>query len=291
MLFIGYFLWNIHIGNIYSIGMRDMNIVPQNTLLQHKYTLPTNPLRAYKLINNTTNTPLLWENSDRIQYSASLQKLIIVLYILENNIPLDTIITVSKEASDMDISEIRIEEGDKITLKTLLESMIIASANDSTLAISEYLELHNHNLNTINSYIKKNWNMNNTVLQNYTGLPNDAIIMEEMGTTTTVDDMLILTKRALENDFIRSTMSQKRFIGTDITGRNTYNKASTNELLDTDLGIIGVKTGYTEDAGECLITAITAPNGDEYILIMMGSEDRFKESKAIWEWVYKKLSA
>ena len=70
---------------------------------------------------------------------------------------------------------------------------------------------------------------------------------------------------------------------------NKYNLVSTNELLDVVPDVQGVKTGWTPEAGECLITLINR-DGHPIIITVLGSEDRFGETEKIIGWLYSSFS-
>ena len=72
---------------------------------------------------------------------------------------------------------------------------------------------------------------------------------------------------------------------TDTTGQNSYQLESTNQLLGQVPGLVGVKTGWTENAGECLVT-LTERHGHRIITVVLNSTDRFGESQRLIDWAF-----
>ena len=85
----------------------------------------------------------------------------------------------------------------------------------------------------------------------------------------------------MADEFVRQTVNKSEFFGTSDDGQFSHEKASTNILLGNFLGVEGFKTGYTELAGQCLVTLGTR-GGNEVITVVLGSVDRFSETKKLF---------
>jgi len=202
-----------------------------------------------------------------------------VLVILEEN-ELDEKVTVTANAANEVGSQVNIRTGDVFTVEQLVEGMMISSGNDAAIALAEF------NSGDVGSFVEKmnqkaeDLGMINTHYANPTGLdhPNNY---------STANDIAILSKELLKYNLIRELASKSYDV---IQAENTgyaYNLRATNILIDNYLNVKGLKTGKTPIAGECLTALADGPEGNEVLTIMIGSSDRFRESKILLDWVYR----
>ncbi len=175
-------------------------------------------------------------------------------------------------------------KGEKIKLSTLISSMLIASANDSCVAIAEYVagseeefvKLMNNKANQIGLKFASFINAN--------GLPE-----ENRENTMSAKDIFILARHILNTyPEILNITSQKKI---EIPERR-YTKESTNPLLNVFNQIDGLKTGYTTEAGYCLVSTAKIDNKlnskpFRLIGIVMGADskkDRKNKSTELIKW-------
>jgi D-alanyl-D-alanine carboxypeptidase len=121
--------------------------------------------------------------------------------------------------------------------------------------------------------------LDHTIYKNVSGV-------EQAGHLTTARDMATLTKEAMKLPFIQETVGTQSLTVQDVDGRFTHTLASTNILLGKIQGIQGVKTGWTDDAGQCLITQTTR-NQHTIITVVLNSQDRFGETEQLIEWSFR----
>ncbi len=89
----------------------------------------------------------------------------------------------------------------------------------------------------------------------------------------------------MSNPELAEIVATKAITVTDVKGEITHELTSINELLDVVPGLKGIKTGWTESAGECLV-AYTERDGHQVITVLLGSYDRFGETKTLVEWIF-----
>ena len=237
-------------------------------------------------IDDTKAGKTLFEkNNNRVQPIASLTKILSALIILEEN-HINDIVTVPLEATKISGSKIDIYQYEKITVETLLKSVLIASANDSMVALAIHnAESEQKFVRKMNEKAKK-MGLTSAKFYNSTGLDLYNPDTDEMyGNTMSANDLLTLTRIALKNDFLRETVKKDTFWGTSVNEEFAHEKTSTNQLLGTFVNSKGVKTGYTKLAGECLINLIQSEDNKEIITIILGSKDRFGETKNLVAWI------
>ena len=240
------------------------------------------PVRVYaeELIPNATSGVLIEASTGKILFEkekdkrvsvASMTKMVAQIIIMEEleskKIKLTDVVTVSKNASDMGGSQIYLEQGEKITVEDLLKGISIASGNDATVAMAEYISGSEEKfVKRMNKKVKE-LNLKNTHFTNCTGLDEDnhystasdmAVIAREL----VVKHPNILKISSIYEDYLREDTNRKFWL------------VNTNKLIRSYEGTDGLKTGHTDAAGYCL-AATTKRNNIRLIAIVLGE----KESK------------
>ena len=240
-------------------------------------TLPPPSIQAtsYILLDAKTNKVLAEQNSDQRKAPASLTK-IMTGYLVEQEINLGRLgleeeVQISVNAWRTGGSKMFIREGTRVTVGDLLKGVIIQSGNDASVALAEHIAGSEFDFAGLMNEQAKALGMNDTNFENPTGLPNDNHY-------STAQDLAKLT-RALINEYPQQyeVYSEKRFKYNDIDQPNR------NKLLWRDRSVDGVKTGYTKDAGYCLV-ASAEREGMRLISVVLGTtsdEARMRESQKL----------
>jgi D-alanyl-D-alanine carboxypeptidase len=267
-----------------QIEVLQPTFIPQKKRKSITPTLLKNQNTAILAMDLDSGKILLHKYSNRPQPVASLSKLMTVFIILENH-DLDEIVTVPKEATFPTSSTIDIYQFEQLTVQTLLEAVLIGSANDAAIALAIFHSGSEAQFTkTMNQYARK-LNLDSAQFFNATGL--DVFINENTkGNTMTAREVLKLSRLLLQNDFVRNTVTQKHFYGTSVDEKFFHEKPSTNQLLGTFLNLKGLKTGFTHLAGECFVALGETKNQQEIITVILGSTDRFGETKTLLSWIY-----
>ena len=225
---------------------------------------------------------ILAQNADEPRPIASVTKIMSILLGLEaveqGRAAIDDLVTVSANASGMGGSQVFLDTGESISYGNLLRSMIVASANDATVALGEYLygsvELFVQQMNERAAEL----GMTNTHFVNCTGLPVD-------GHVSTARDIAIMTRELLQHElyFDYSTIWLEELTHSD--GRVT-SLTNTNRLTRLYEGCDGGKTGFTNAAGYCL--SATAKRGDMRLICVVLNSDtstqRFDSAAALLDY-------
>ena len=171
--------------------------------------------------------------------------------------------------------------GEVLTLSDLLKSLLIASAGDSACVLSS-----NHspiNFVTRMNTLAASIGMTNSKFSNAIGLDDF-----ENGQESTPYDLYLLTKKALEDDFIVSTVKTKELdiksLETSSSVSLSHHLVNTNRLLWEIPETVGFKTGRTDGAGEVLVY-VYSKDEKEIAIIVMKSQNRFEDTKKILNWV------
>lgn len=207
------------------------------------------------------------KNADEKRAVASVTKTMTILLALEaleqGRVKLSDEVLISKEAAGMGGSQVLLDVNESQSFEVLLKSMIVASANDASVAVAEHL------YGSEAAFVKKMneraqaLGMADTAFQNCTGLP-------VQGQETTARDIARMTIAMLEHQayFDFSTIWMDELDHGD--GRIT-SLTNTNRLIRTYDGCDGGKTGSTKEAGYCMTA--TAKRGDmRLIAVVLGAE-------------------
>ena len=208
---------------------------------------PSIAAKAYVLMDHNSGIILAANNENEKRSPASLTKLmtsyVIFKRLKEEFITLDDEVKISEKAWRTGGSKSFIEVGKMIKLEDLLNGMIIQSGNDASVALAEHVAGSEGTFVLFMNDYAQQIGMENTRFENASGLPHDDQY-------TTAKDMALLSS-AMIRDFpvYYEWYSQKEFTYNNITQTNR------NKLLFTDSTVDGLKTGWTQKAGYCLVTS------------------------------------
>lgn len=219
------------------------------------------------LIEPNSGEVLFCKDPDRKLPPASVTKLMVMLLTLEaidkGEIKLTDVISASPEACRMGGSQIWLEPGEEMTVAELLKAVCIVSANDASYALGEHLAGSEENFIALMNKRAGELGLKNTHFVNTTGLEPDG---GGVGNLTSARDMAILAREVVKHPivfkwtgvWIDSLRDGKSFL------RNT------NKLVRFYRGCDGLKTGYTDKAGYCLV-ATAQREGVRMIAVVMKS--------------------
>lgn len=229
-------------------------------------------------IDIATGQILFSQNSEERLPMASLTKLMTAKIALEEN-PLDQITTITKEATQIDPSKINLNIGEKISVGDLLKAVMIKSANDAAMAIA--INNAGSSADFVNKMNQKAsiMGMGNTHYQNPVGF-------DDPKQYSTATDLALLARNIYKNPFIQRVAVIKELEIQSADGKIHHKLETTNELLGSYLKVLGLKTGTTDQAGQCLISIVENSNGNRILTVMLGSNARFKESKILTQWIF-----
>lgn len=221
-------------------------------------------------------------NSQRVLYAknqsqplpiASLTKLM-TAYIIIRDHQMDEIVTISEAVRGVqsDASQVlNLQPGEKLRLDDALQGLLIYSANDMAVSLAVWDSQDQSKFVDKMNQVARELKMNKTVFRNPTGL-------DEVGHVSSAEDMMKLTNIVLSSPTIERIVSSKSGSFTTLAGRN-YRFPTTNKLLSNPI-VKGIKTGYTQLAGQCLITR-SIKDGRELLTIVLNSPDRFQETQSM----------
>lgn len=222
--------------------------------------------------------PMFELNTSEPLRPASITKLMTALIVLENY-NLDEVLTVANLAPAEAEADMGLMEGDKISVRNLLYGLLIPSGNDAAVTLANNFPGGTENFVSSMNEKAKELHMGSTHFDNASGLDSQTHY-------TTASDLSLLAMEVLKNDFISQLVKTRSTTVSDATGEKVYQLRNVNQLLGTTYGVDGIKTGFTDEAGQCLITS-TSRNGHRIIVVILKSQDRFSESSKLIEWVFR----
>lgn len=230
--------------------------------------------RSAIAIDKETGVVLYEKNAYEIIPMASTTKIITALVAI-NYGNLDKEFIISKRADKIHGSTIKYKEGEKVTLRELLYGLMFKSGNDAAIAIAEgisgsveeFLKLMNEEALRLGA--------TNTHFESPHGLDSDNHY-------TTAYDLALITAAAKRNKTFNDIVKSKEITKGKHGFTRSYNNI--NKLLYSIPDCTGVKTGYTGNAGKCLVSSFNIKDS-EIIVVTLNCSARWQESKKIYEYV------
>jgi len=242
--------------------------------------LPQVGAEAAVLMVADTKQVLFAKKPDGLMYPASTTKIMTLITALENG-DQNQIVTVSPHAAACEESRLGLKAGDQLTLSNAMNGMMLISGNDAAEAIAEnvagsipqFVKLMNANAEKIGAV--------NTHFSNPHGLP------DPYNHYSTAYDLALITNYALKNPDFAKIVSTKEY---DVTFLNdtTIHVENIDRMLRTYPGATGVKTGYTHDAGPCLVSSAKR-GGVQLIAVLLNDDQRWSDATKLLNYGFDQL--
>lgn len=212
------------------------------------------------LVDAKTGQILYQKNAHKRMYPASTTKMLTALVALERG-NLDEVVTVSERASNIEGSSIWLQPGEHLTLEDLLYALMLNSANDAAVAIAQHLAGTVEQFSSQLNEAAAGLGAKDTHFTNPHGLPDDEHY-------TTAYDLAIIACYGLKNEkFVDIVSTKNRIINRESDNDFNFLK-NHNRLLDLYDGAIGIKTGYTSKAQQCIVAAARRDNRELIAVVL-----------------------
>lgn len=236
--------------------------------------------RSAVVIDRKSKNIIYGKNENVKKAMASTTKIMTAMVVIQNT-NLNNIVDISKKAAGTGGSRLGLKAGDKITVKDLLYGLLLRSGNDCAVALAEYVAGSVPEFSNLMNQNSQMLGLNNTHFVTPHGL-------DEEEHYTTAYELAILADYALNNEVFAQIVNTKSY--TININKNSKTLNNTNELLGNLNGVYGVKTGFTNGAGRCLVTSIKRGNLD-VICVVLGADtkkDRTRDSAKLIEYTFNK---
>ncbi len=211
-------------------------------------------------------------DSGRILYSnnaeekmpmASTTKIVTCMTVLEN-CDISKVVEISSLSVGVEGSSIYLKEGETLTVEALLYGLMLRSGNDAAHALAIYVGKSVENFAKMMNEFAHSCGAENSNFTNPHGLHDENHY-------TTAKDLALITCKALSNETFKKIVSTKKIT---FGSRTFINK---NKMLDKYEFADGVKTGYTKDAGRCLVSSATK-NGMQLVAVVLNFSKTYEKS-------------
>lgn len=216
------------------------------------------------IIYDRKSGKVIWgKNENKRSAMASTTKIMTCIVVIENA-DLNAEIKVSAKAAGTGGSRLGLKKDDKITIKDLLYGLMLRSGNDAAVALAEYVGKDKEGFANLMNKKAKELGLKDTHFVTPHGLDDPEHY-------TTAYELAKIADYALKNEMFAKIVGTKEHT----ININGYAKqlCNTNELLGYLQGVSGVKTGFTNNAGRCLVTSVNR-NDFEIITVVLGADTK-----------------
>ena len=233
---------------------------------------------SYVLIEQSTNRVLKGENEHFELPMASTTKIMTALIVLEKS-NLNDIVTIPNEAIGVEGSSIYLKKDEKMSVKDLLYGLMLRSGNDSAVALAIHTAGSVDKFVTLMNEKAKSMGLKNTQFKNPHGL-------SKKGHYTSAYDLAIIASNAMNNPIFKEIVGTKLHTVNGDENVETRYFANKNRILYNYSGGNGIKTGYTTEAGRCLV-ASSEKNGMQVIAVAINRYDYFDFCSKLMDYAYE----
>jgi len=257
-------------------GIQKYNTPP----ISKGFPTPDTTARSVLILDLASGKSLFEKEPDQKLPIASTTKIMTAL-LANSYFKQNAILTVNDGASIIG-SKVGFNKGESLTFRSLLYGLLLNSGNDAAYVIAE--NYPGGILGFVSAMNKKviELDLKNTHFENPAGLdsPNHF---------SSARDLSKITEHALQDYQLARIFATKDTEITSIDKKYTYKLHNLNKLLASVVGVLGVKTGYSENAKENLVTLVDRED-HKILLVVLGSDDRFGETTGLIDWAYSNFA-
>lgn len=261
-----------------------------SSYLLQKDSAPLPPVysKSYLLMDASNGDVLVDKNKSQRVPVASTTKMVTALVAM-NEFDLNEVVEVGKFAANVNGSEIKLMWGEKITVRDLIKGLLIQSGNDTAFALAEHYskEPGNYQLfvEKMNQYVVDQ-GLTDTVFGDPAGLD------DEIGRSTAWD-LAHIARLLLADDLLAKIVKIPKTTIASVDGRFVHDLESSNRLILGDSsyylpGSLGIKTGFTPDAGHSLVSAYSFGSSTLIGVVLSTNEYSItasaNESRKLYSW-------
>ncbi len=265
--------WQIPQNNSQVAGIQKYNIPPVGKNLP----LPNFSARAVLIKDLSTDTVLLQKDANISLAIASTTKIMTAL-VASEYFKQNEVLTVGDSANTPG-SRVGLIRGEDLTFRSVLYGMLLNSGNDAAFTLGE--NYPGGVLGFVSAMNKKaiGLGLRSTHFDNPAGFDSPSHF-------SSASDLAKITEEALKNPTLARIFATKETNIVSLNKKYTHQLLNLNKLLSSVQGVLGVKTGTTEEAKESLVTLVER-SGHRVLLIVLGSNDRFGETTRLIDWTYQ----
>lgn len=260
---------------------------PRLPVLTEDSSFPLVSAQAALVVDWDSMVTLYEKNPDASLLPASTTKIVTALVAMDYY-PDDVILEVGRV--NVEGQKMGLRQGEKISAGNLLLGLLVYSANDAAEVLAQNYcapgSFGEVGFCGRDSFViamnqkAKDLNLENSFFANPTGLDGNGDKI-----TSTAKDLVRISMVAMEIRRFADIVKTKEITVASVDGKISHKLYNINELVGQVDGVLGVKTGWTENARENLVTYIER-DGHKIIIALLGSQDRFGETKELINWIF-----
>jgi D-alanyl-D-alanine carboxypeptidase (penicillin-binding protein 5/6) len=252
---------------------------PPLPVLNGTTSFPVLSAQAALAVDLDSGISLYEKDPDKSLLPASTTKIMTALVALDNYSE-DQVLGVSDEKAEG--QTMGLKKGEQIRVRDLLYGLLVYSANDAAEVLAKSFQGGRDAFIAAMNEKAKELSLTNTKFTNPSGLDGN-------GHVSTARDLVRISEVAMDNPEFAKIVGTKTQVVRSIDGKISHYLTNINELLGKIPGVLGVKTGWTENARENLVTYVDRDN-HKVMIAVLGSQDRFGETKELIDWIYSNYS-
>ncbi|MEK7061391.1 MAG: D-alanyl-D-alanine carboxypeptidase, partial [Patescibacteria group bacterium] len=254
---------------------------PFNPVISNNATFPIFSAQGVLAVDLASGVTLFEKDADKVLLPASTTKIVTALVAM-NSFNREDVIEIGNIA--VEGQKMGLRKGEKITISSLLYGLLVYSANDAAEALAQNYVGGRDNFILAMNDIVKSLHLEKTNFTNPSGLDGYGNHI-----VSTARDLIRVSTFAMKNPEFAKIVATKEITIKSVDGKIVHKLANVNELLEKVPGVLGVKTGWTENARENLITYMERDN-HKIMIAVLGSQDRFGETKELINWIFSNYS-
>lgn len=253
-----------------------------STLSQAASIHPEITAKSAIIMDVTTGKILYAKAAEEKRYPASTTKMMTLIVALEHS-NLDDIVTTSDNAASTEGSSLWLSQGEQLKMLDMLYGLMLVSGNDAAVAIAENIS------GSVENFAKLMTEKAHAIGAISTNFTNSSGLSDANHYTTAHDLARIAAYGYKNPQFTKIVSTENKVISWAAKeyGRDLYNK---NKMLWLYEGGNGIKTGYTEAAGHCLVSAAKR-NDIQLVAVVLDSENMWDDSIALLDYGFSQLKA
>lgn len=254
--------------------------MPNEPKIKENSDGPKISAESFVVIDVGSGSVIASRSPSAVRPVASLTKLLTAITVTQKARPQDNVL-VGKNAinASMNGSDMKLRLGERITVQNLLAGLLINSANDAAIALSEHVSGKENLFALEMNEVAKNFGLTRTQARNATGFDNAEHF-------STAYDMGLLLLHAWRDPLLGIYLRTESMTVPSADGKIKHHLNTTNRLLGARTDVLAGKTGFTDAAGQSLAIVGENDGGNPVIAVLLGSEDRFNDMEKLLDWVF-----
>ena len=252
---------------------------PPIPVLSNNADFPIISAQAALAVDMASGISLYEKNPDSPLLPASTTKIVTALIVFDTY-PLDSILKVGNVK--IDGQKMGLKFGEEMKVEDLLYGLLVFSANDAAEVLAQGYPGGREEFVKAMKEKARQLSLENTKFYNPSGVDGN-------GHVTTARDLIRVSEVAMRIPEFAKIVGTKEITVASLDGKLKHRLTNINLLLGKVPGVLGVKTGWTENARENLVTYIER-DGHKVMIALLGSQDRFGETKELIDWMFGNYS-